>query len=111
MEEATRTEDDAIKNTKEDTAESLPENNLDDVKPTGLPVEGDKKGKMTYGLVPEEDQFSSSFEIREKTFGLANPKIIPANKENLGRIMLGIFSLKEIKELEKKKKESQVMEE
>lgn len=111
MKEATRIEDNVIKTVKEDAAESVPDNNQDDIKPTGLPVEGDEKGKVSYGLVPEEDQPSSSFEIREKTFGLANPKIIPATKENLGKIMLGIFSLDEIKELENQKEESQVMEE
>ena len=51
---------------------------------------------------------SSKFEIREKTFGmcgLKEPKIIELNKGNLKKIMIGLFSLKELKDIVKEKKE------
>lgn len=57
-------------------------------------------------IEPEkEEEYIPRFEIRERTMGLADPKIIPLTKENLMEIMIGIFSMKELKEIEKMKRE------
>ena len=64
--------------------------------------------KKSIGLKLEPDnseEYSPRFEIRERTMGLANPKIIPLSKKNLTEIMIGIFSMKELKEIEKMKRE------
>ena len=83
-------------------------------KTTGLVNGQDEMEEKPSDLLPKSEKFKEEndyvprFEIRERTLGLADPKIIPLNKENLSKIMIGLFSLKEIKELEKMKRESKV---
>lgn len=78
----------------------------------GLMTEIEETEEKPSDLVPgteefeEEDDYVPRFEIRERTLGLADPKIIPATKENLARIMIGLLTLDEIKEIEKRKEES-----
>ena len=63
------------------------------------------KNSIGMKIEPEKtEKYSTRFEIREKTKGLADPKIIPLSKETLKEIMIGLFSLKEIKEIEKEKR-------
>ena len=65
-----------------------------------------EEAKKSIGLKLEpEEEYTPEFEIRERTTGLADPVVLPLTKDNLKQLMIGLFSLKEIKEIEKEKRE------